>query len=745
MSKAVYRWCAPFLVVLLAGLLVGCDLGSFVGELEEYEEPTAAPQPTIAPVTARPGARGTWTVLLYQDADDQVLERDIYIDLNEAELVGSTQRVTIVAQVDRYRGAYSGDGDWTGTRRYLVTRDTDIERVGSQLLADLGEQDMGNKQTLIDFATWAIQQYPAENYVLILSDHGAGWLGGWSDDAPRRGSTMRMQDIDEALARVLASTGIGRFELIGFDACLMGQLEVFSAVSPHARYAVASEETEPAVGWAYAEFLTGLNNNPGWTGRELGQAIVQSYIDQDARITDSAARRSFLYEMGADPNMSARQVATHLGRDITLSAVDLGAMREVNAALNNLATALAAVPNRQVAAARAYAQNYTSVFGRDVPPSYIDLGHFASLLAERAGNAQVNAAVRQLRAALDRAVIAEKHGPQKPGSSGMALYFPNSNLYQMTAGRGAQVRYSLYAGRFAGASLWDDYLAFHYVGKQFDPASADLAVLGESETTDFLAAAESSAPPADATVVAPGAGQITIAPIQVSAQEISADGKVTLSTTVNGTNIGYIYYYVSYYSEEDNAFLTADMGFIGAEETKEIDGIYYPDWGDEAMIPVEIDWEPTLYFMSDGNEANDQFAFFSPEIYGATEEEDVYTVRGVYTFASSGERRDAVISFSGDGQMLSVFGFSGANGTGSPREIIPQAGDTFTIYEEWLEFENNPDGEFVDYEGGTMTFGRQRFTMVPYYAYPGQYTLGIIVEDMNGNQTSEFVEVAVKE
>ena len=31
--------------------------------------------------------------MLYQDADDKVLERDIYVDLNEAEIIGSTDRV----------------------------------------------------------------------------------------------------------------------------------------------------------------------------------------------------------------------------------------------------------------------------------------------------------------------------------------------------------------------------------------------------------------------------------------------------------------------------------------------------------------------------------------------------------------------------------------------------------------------------------------------------------------------------
>ena len=55
------------------------------------------------------------------------------------------------------------------------------------------------------------------------------------------------------------------------DACLMGQLEVFSALAPHARYAVASQETEPALGWAYTSFLDTLTQNPDVTGADLGQ------------------------------------------------------------------------------------------------------------------------------------------------------------------------------------------------------------------------------------------------------------------------------------------------------------------------------------------------------------------------------------------------------------------------------------------------------------------------------------------
>jgi len=34
---------------------------------------------------------------------------------------------------------------------------------------------------------------------------------------------------------------------------------------------------------------------------------------------------------------------------------------------------------------------------------------------------------------------------------------------------------------------------------------------------------------------------------------------------------------------------------------------------------------------------------------------------------------------------------------------------------------------------------------IPYDAFPGKYTLGIVVEDLNGNRTSKFIEVNVTE
>ena len=173
-------------------------------------------------------------------------------------------------------------------------------------MADLGEANMADGQTLVDFVTWAIQTYPADKYVLILSDHGMGWPGGWSDPTASGqgsrnfplihvlGDQLYLNELDAALGEIRSQTGMDKFELIGMDACLMGQLEVLTALAPHARYAVISEETEPSLGWAYTSFLGDLQANPDMSGAELSSSIVESYIQDDQRIVDEQARAGFL-------------------------------------------------------------------------------------------------------------------------------------------------------------------------------------------------------------------------------------------------------------------------------------------------------------------------------------------------------------------------------------------------------------------------------------------------------------------
>jgi hypothetical protein len=609
------------------------------------------------------------------------------------------------------------------------------------MIQDLGEANMADGATLVDFVVWAMASYPADRHVLILADHGMGWPGGWSDPDPglpgdasiplasRLGDGLYLMELDDALQEIRERTGLEAFELVGLDACLMGHVEVFSALAPHARYAVASQETEPALGWAYTGFLQDLVDNPDMDGAELGRRIVDSYIQTDQRIVDDQARAEMLRQssplsglFGMLGAMSAEQMSRQMGESVTLAAVDLQAMPELIERLNDLSLALQGSDQKPVAQARSYAQSFTSIFGSDVPPSYVDLGNFAQLLKQESPDGEVGRAVDAVLSALNRAVVAEKHGPKKPGATGMSIYFPNSTLYgNPNAGPES---YTAMASRFATVSLWDDFLAFHYTGQGFDRTTNRLAV-----------------PERDTAIEAPGGGGLAVSALSLSG-DVAAPGRpVLLSADISGENVGYVYLFVGLFDREANAIFVADSDYLESEITREIDGVYYPDWG-EGPFTMEFEWEPIVFAIDDGSET--VLALFTPESYGATFEQAVYTVEGVYTFADDGESRYARLYFS-DGSLRQVFGFTGEGGTGAPREILPQAGDTFTILEKWLDLDQR--GNVVDVarqEGGTLTFGDQTLLWRELDAPLGQYLVGFVVTDLDGNSVQVYEEVTVR-
>jgi len=752
----------PLWLILIVIVVMVCLGGTQLGDLfggttggdlpggDLISQPTEAPQvalPNLNPTnTPRPrptafsstaGQGDTWTVMLYQDADDKVLEQDIYIDLNEAEKVGSTDHVTIVAQMDRFRGGYSGDGDWTSTKRLLITQDDNLNRVASQQIADLGEANMASGDTLVDFVTWAVQAYPADKYALIMSDHGMGWPGGWSDPTSTEGGDRRvplssalgdqlyLMELEDALARAVDQTGIGQFELIGMDACLMSHLEVYSALQPYTRFAVASQETEPSLGWAYSSFLAELAANPNMDGAALGQTIVNSYIVDDQRIIDDQARAEFLRpNTPFGGSYSAAQVTNQLARDITIATIDMQALPALIDSVNDFAYYLQNVDQSAVAKARSYAQSFTNIFGKQVPPAYIDLGHFVQLTAQATRDNQVAQLGQQVMNALGQTVIAEKHGANKSGATGISIYFPNSTLYSSPV-TGAQ-SYVAVSDRFAGESLWDDFLAYHYIGRSFQPAQTTRAI---PETND--------------RVSAPGAeGGITLSPLTLSSPVAAPGSPILLSTNVQGSNIGFIKLFVGLYDPNANSLYVADSDYLESSEVREVNGVYYPVWDEDGNFNLEFEWDPILFVINDGSKS--AVALFNPESYGKSAVDAVYTVEAVYTFADDGEQRRARLYFR-DGLLRQVFGFTGSDTMAAPREIIPQAGDQVTILEKWMDLDaNGRVTEIVEENGETLTFGSQTFTWESLDAPVGNYVVGFIVEDLDGNVYPVYANVEVQ-
>lgn len=711
-----------------------------------YEEPTAVlatatPRPTRPPSAS--GSGETWTVMLYQDADDQVLEQDIYLDLNEAEKVGSSSEVTIVAQMDRFRGGFAGNDDWWSARRYLVTQDDDLNNIGSELLADLGEVNMADGQTLVDFVTWAMDNYPADRYALILSDHGLGWPGGWSDPAPGgtdpgkaplismlQGDSIYLSELESALDQIQSNTGVEKLDLIGMDACLMSQMEVYAMLQPFARFAVASEEVEPGMGWAYAAFLDELVVNPSMDGATLAAKIVETYVAQDQRIIDPQARADFLRQgstMGGFfgvPSISAAQLTDQIERNITLTAVDLDAYADLITSFNAFTYAMQDVEQRDVASARNYTQSYTSIFGKEVPPSYIDLGHFVQLVARQTGDATLQSNAQDVLDALNNAIVAERHGQSKPGSTGIALYFPNSTLYRSPY-TGMQ-SYTMLAERFSRVSLWDDFLVYHYNDRSFKADAAEPVVPSSSGITR-----------------APGAGDIAISAVQASTDSVSPGDSIQMSVEITGENVGYVYLFTGFYDPGSNSIYVVDTDYLESPDTRELNGVYYPAWPEGGSFRLNFDWEPILFSITDGSQSI--LALFNPGAYGASAEDATYIVHGTYTFADTGEQRTAQMHFK-DGKLFQVFGFTGDDTASAPREITPSMGDTFTIAQQWMELYTSESvpSQVVYEDGDTLTFGAAPFGWEQVYAPAGQYLVGFLVSDLDGNMNEAYTQVTVR-
>jgi hypothetical protein len=419
---------------------------------------------------------------------------------------------------------------------------------------------------------------------------------------------------------------------------------------------------------------------------------------------------------------SASQVAGELLPNVTLAAIDLSVMPELMESFNELAFALQEADQRDIAQARSYAQSFTSIFGKQVPPSYIDLGHFAQLAGRTGGQRSIGEASNNLVEVLGRSVIAERHGQKKPGATGISIYFPNSALYgSPEAGPNS---YTVAAQKFAGRSLWDEFLAFHYTGRAFER--------GESAVT---------VPQRSAAIEAPAAGGIQLTPVQASGAVVEPGGSIRLTSDISGANIGYVRLLVGFLDRANNSIYVADSDFLESPETRELNGVFYPDWGTEPFT-LAFTWEPIVFAINDGSTS--AVALLNPENYGASPQEAVYTVEGLYTYADGGEQRYARLYFS-NGQLRQVFGFTGEDGSGAPREIIPQSGDRFTILEKWMDL--GPQGEVdqvVQQEGETLTFREEMFTWEQLFAAPGEYVVGFMVEDLDGNAQTSFVQVEVQ-
>ena len=219
-------------------------------------------------VTAAPPARAKWTVMVYISGDNN-LEDYVVKDL-ELELAptGSSADVQVVALADRGPGYDTSYGDWQTTKLFHVTQG--MTASSANAVADWGERNFGDKQTLIDFVTWTKSNYPADHYALYFWGHGWNWHPGYVMQDDTNNDTLDMEEIEAALP------SIGFIDMVGFDGCNMASIEVQMLWHGHATALAHSQEW---VGWDGVEYdvvLEQLAANPNMTADQVAIATSQS-------------------------------------------------------------------------------------------------------------------------------------------------------------------------------------------------------------------------------------------------------------------------------------------------------------------------------------------------------------------------------------------------------------------------------------------------------------------------------------
>ena len=236
--------------------------------------PAPAAVNAVTDAKARPDKE--WTIMVYINGKNN-LEKYAFLNINQMEKVGSTDKVNIVVEFGRMNTYSHLDGTWKGTRRYLIKKGSKPSGIFSPMVSDIGKVDMGDYKNVVDFTNWSKTQYPAKKYMLIIWNHGAGWIKSVQGD---KGISYDDETNNHITTPQLgmALKAIGKVDVYGSDACLMQMPEVGYEIKDYTDYIVGSEETEPGDGYTYDTFLGPVVAKPTMDGAELGTIAVDAYV-----------------------------------------------------------------------------------------------------------------------------------------------------------------------------------------------------------------------------------------------------------------------------------------------------------------------------------------------------------------------------------------------------------------------------------------------------------------------------------
>ena len=159
---------------------------------------------------------------------------------------------------------------------------------GFKKLSYYGTGNTGIESELKNFLNYVYDNYSSDKYVLDLWSHGDGWRMDKSssiskaiivDDGSR--DSLNMFELTNAIE----GSNLKKLDVIYFDACLMGGIEVGYQLRNSTDYIVASPEVTPGDGGEYGNILSKINSEEVTTSYDISKAIVDSnweyYYDEN--------------------------------------------------------------------------------------------------------------------------------------------------------------------------------------------------------------------------------------------------------------------------------------------------------------------------------------------------------------------------------------------------------------------------------------------------------------------------------
>ena len=349
-----------------------------------------------------------WNVLVYM-AGDNTLEASMANNLKTLEKIGSDEKTNILVQFDRGMRQHKGISPWDGAKRFYITKQ-EGEGISSKVIKDLGDIDTSKSDPLTDFIVESHREYPAKHTLIIISNHGGGFTGIANDDTSK--TVMSLPDLEKSLKNAKDALGKDKFDIVGFDACLMGQAEVAYQISDHAKIMIGSEETEGKDGWPYRGILDDGDN-------------VINVIKSTIKTKNSVGPKELAKEIVDEASKTQSQIPT-------LAAIDLKEMGKIGNLASQFATTVKKTPGaleivRKIAEKT---ESYSKVIPFIEPyGQFRDMGNFLEKVVdspdlEGAKFRPVKLMAAQILPVLKKTVIAEQHSDLYGDSNGLSIYFP---------------------------------------------------------------------------------------------------------------------------------------------------------------------------------------------------------------------------------------------------------------------------------------------------------------------------------